>query len=123
MLIASLLVAAPGGSPSYAQEKTFTYPNILPLSGPAALYGTTHKRAMDYAAADVNAEGGVVVGGERYKIVNEFLDNALDVAKAVEVVHKVVAQGNHQCSENPRKVFIAERCHFLLQDGRVCGDY
>jgi branched-chain amino acid transport system substrate-binding protein len=51
-----------------AQDQVFKFGINTPLSGPGAPWGTYHTRGMILAAEKINAEGGFVVAGQRYKV-------------------------------------------------------
>lgn len=51
-----------------AQAKVFKFGINTPLSGPAAPWGTYNTRGMILAAEKINAGGGFVVVGEKYKV-------------------------------------------------------
>ena len=73
-------------------DRTFTFYDITPLSGASASYGIQSKRALDWAVQDTNAQGGLMVGGVRYKLVGTVIDDAYDTTKAVSIAQQVVNQ-------------------------------
>ena len=54
-----------------------------PLSGPAAEYGQDILSGVDMAVKDVNAAGGITVGGKKYTFRLEKLDDRVDPTQAV----------------------------------------
>src|SRR5215831_8039004 len=55
-------------SPAGAAEKTIKYGIATPLSGPAAPWGIPHVRAAEMVFEEVNNQGGIEIGGQKYKI-------------------------------------------------------
>jgi len=78
---------------TYQFDRTFTFPVITALSGSAAAVGTANYRAKILAAEDINAEGGIVVDGIRYKVVIKAYDNVYDSTKTTEIAQQVIMQG------------------------------
>jgi branched-chain amino acid transport system substrate-binding protein len=58
-----------------AEEKTLVIGTTLPLSGPAAGWGLGLSRMNEFFAEDINAKGGLKVGGEVYKVDTIAYDN------------------------------------------------
>jgi branched-chain amino acid transport system substrate-binding protein len=54
-----------------------------PLSGPAAEYGQDILSGMDMAVKEINAGGGITVGGKKYTFKLEKLDDRIDPTQAV----------------------------------------
>lgn len=80
-LAGSLLVAAMTGTmtPAQAQEaKPIVIGSTLPLTGPLQTLGALVREANQQAIADVNAAGGVQVGGAKRRIEYRILDNKSD---------------------------------------------
>lgn len=61
-----------------------------PLGGAAAPTGLGLLRAVELAADDINATGGIKVGGETYTIKLIVYDNKYDVKEAVAAVNKLI---------------------------------
>ncbi len=61
-----------------------------PLSGAAAPTGLGLLRAMELAAEDINATGGIKVGGETYTLKLITYDNKYDAKEAVASVNKLI---------------------------------
>jgi branched-chain amino acid transport system substrate-binding protein len=54
-----------------------------PLSGPAAEYGQDILSGIDMAVKEINAGGGITVGGKKYTFKLEKLDDRIDPTQAV----------------------------------------
>ena len=54
-----------------------------PLSGVAAEYGQDCANGLDMAVNDINAAGGITVGGEKYTLKLVKLDDRIDPTQAV----------------------------------------
>jgi len=61
-----------------------------PLGGPAAPTGLGLLRAVELAAEDINATGGIRVGKETYAIKLIVYDNKYDAKEAVAAVNKLI---------------------------------
>jgi branched-chain amino acid transport system substrate-binding protein len=81
---AALALATPGVTPT-----TITLGGTIPITGPAAAYGSVGKGADAYFKY-VNSKGGVF--GRR--IVYKYEDDEFDVAKTIQLTRKLVEQDN-----------------------------
>jgi len=75
-----------------AEEKTNTLTIGLSasMSGTAAPWGLAFERACTLSAKDINAAGGVTVGGTNYLLEVKTYDHAYDPAKATEIAKRMV---------------------------------
>ena len=74
--------------PSFAQDKPVKLGVMLPLSGPAALAGTSILEGIQFAAEENNANGGVL--GQPVELVIE--DDEGNATKGVTAVRKLIEQ-------------------------------
>lgn len=74
-----------------AEEKTLVIGTTLPLSGPAAGWGLGLSRMNDFFAEDINAKGGLKVGGDVLKVKTIAYDHkgmpSEAAANATKLVH------------------------------------
>lgn len=70
--------------------KTLQIGFIGPLSGAAATYGLTTLRGAEMAASDVNAAGGLIIGGTRYNLKVNAVDDKYTGAAAVSAANKLI---------------------------------
>jgi len=56
------------GAPDVQADKTFKIGVIMPLSGQLSVDGANEANGAKMAAEDINAQGGIKVGGENYKV-------------------------------------------------------
>jgi len=73
-------------------EDTIKYGLASAFSGPAASWGSMMEISVQLAIDDINAAGGVKVGGKSYKLELSKYDHAYDPTKAVTVVRQAVQQ-------------------------------
>ena len=73
---------------SFAQDKPVKLGVMLPLSGPAALAGTSILEGIQFAAEENNAKGGVL--GQQVELVIE--DDEGNATKGVTAVRKLIEQ-------------------------------
>ena len=88
-LVAALAPAALAGSTPGVTATTITIGGTVPITGPAALFGSVGRGAAAYFKY-VNAHGGVY----GRKIAYVYLDDAYDPAKTVQLTRQLVEQ-NH----------------------------
>lgn len=79
-LVAAVFVVSWAGS-SKAEDIVIGFTG--PLSGPAAEYGQDIFNGIDMAVKDINAAGGMTVGGKKYTFKLEKLDDRVDPTQAV----------------------------------------
>ncbi len=99
-LAASMWAAAMvgGTAPAMAQDAApIVIGSTLPLTGPLQTLGALVREANQQAVADINADGGLQVGGVRRRIDYRVLDNKSDPnlvtqqARALALEHRAVA--------------------------------
>ncbi|HOJ51071.1 MAG TPA: ABC transporter substrate-binding protein [Syntrophales bacterium] len=64
-----------------------------PLSGPAAEYGQDILFGVDLAVKEINAAGGITVGGKKYTFRLEKLDDRVDPTQATNNARRFKANG------------------------------
>ena len=74
------------------QVKPLKYGVITPLSGSAAPWGITQKRAVELACTDVNSQGGFSAGGQAYKWEPLVFDSKYDVKEARTAIERLANQ-------------------------------
>jgi len=84
----------PASTTTYKFDRTFQYYAVLPLSGSSASLGINEQRGLNYAISEINAEGGIVVNGSRYKVACQYFDDAFDGTKAVTIAQQIILQNN-----------------------------
>src|ERR1700741_1962993 len=90
LLAAAALVAASSG-PSLAAD-VIKFGISTPLSGPAAPWGIPHKNATELIFDEVNAQGGLDVGGKKYKLEVVAYDHKYVIAEGVATVNRLIAK-------------------------------
>jgi len=73
--------------------ETFVIGGLGPLTGPAASYGTSVKQGMQIAIDEINAAGGVTVGGTTYKFEMNFADDEASTDVAITAYNKLFDDG------------------------------
>lgn len=93
-LIVTLLLVFPVawgiGFQSRAEAKELKIAVITALSGAGAEWGRGIMRGAELAIEEVNAKGGVSIGGEKYKIVTVVYDDKYTAAGGTAAAHKAV---------------------------------
>jgi branched-chain amino acid transport system substrate-binding protein len=62
----------------------------LTSSGPSAAWGITYSRTINAQVEEINKEGGLLVGGKRYRIKVIEYDNKRDPATSMEIAKKLI---------------------------------
>lgn len=75
------------------KEKEFIIGSMGPLTGGAAAYGTSVKNSATIAVDEINANGGVKVGNEVYKLKLLFKDDEALEDKAVTSYNALMDEG------------------------------
>src|SRR5712691_13434049 len=88
LVAAAVLVAASPGSAVAADVIKFGI--STPLSGPAAPWGIPHKQAIELVFDEINAQGGLEVGGKKYKLEVVAYDHKYVIAEGVQTVNRLI---------------------------------
>src|SRR5204862_169002 len=86
----AVLVAASPGLSGAADVIKFGV--STPLSGPAAPWGIPHKNAPELIFDEINAQGGLDVGGKKYKLEVVAYDHKYVIAEGVATVNRLIAK-------------------------------
>jgi branched-chain amino acid transport system substrate-binding protein len=79
-------------TPATAADKVLPIGVLGPLSGGAAAYGLDTSRAAEMKADEINAAGGLKIGGDVYKIKLIVYDHKASAADAATAANKLVSQ-------------------------------
>lgn len=91
-LVISLVAALVGcGAPAPTVEVVKIGINV-PVSGTGAIWGWAVLHPAEIAVDRINAEGGLVLGGQTYIIQIVAYDHAFDPAKSVENIQRMILQ-------------------------------
>src|SRR5215831_6794261 len=90
LLAAAGLVAVEPG-PSRAAD-VIKFGVSTPLSGPAAPWGIPHKNATELIFDEINAQGGLDLGGKKYKLEVVAYDHKYQIAEGVATVNRLIAK-------------------------------
>src|SRR5216684_175344 len=63
-----------------------------PLSGPAAPWGIPHKQATELVFDEINGQGGLEVGGKKYRLEVVAYDHKYVIAEGVATVNRLIAK-------------------------------
>ena len=90
----SPLIAAAAllGALSTAQAQNVKIGVIAPLTGPGAAFGIPMEQGAKLAAADVNARGGITIGGKKHMIEVIAYDDQYKAAEAVAAYSRLVSR-------------------------------
>jgi branched-chain amino acid transport system substrate-binding protein len=86
----SLLALGFPGAPAEAAAKTLLFGVSTSLSGASAPTGRGMLRAMELAADDINAAGGIKAGSDTYTLKLVVYDNKYDTREAVSIANKLI---------------------------------
>src|SRR5262245_11000218 len=90
-LFAALALVAATAAPSRAAD-VIKFGISTPLSGPAAPWGIPHKNATELIFDEINAQGGLDIGGKKYKLEVVAYDHKYVIAEGVATVNRLIAK-------------------------------
>ena len=88
--VASMACLGFGPNPAAAQDKVLKIGVLGVMSGPAASWGLVNRYCAEATANMYNAQGGVEIGGERYKIEVVAIDDRNDPKVSVAGAERLV---------------------------------
>lgn len=83
-----------------AEPKKLLLGHLNSFSGGTSLYGADSKRAITLAVEEINARGGITVGGQRYLIDVIHMDHKNNTAAAVAAYRRLVDSDGIHCIHN-----------------------
>src|SRR5947208_9545680 len=92
MLCAALVITVSGAGQVSAADNVIRFGIATPLSGPAAAWGIPHKQAIELVFDEVNGQGGLEVGGKKYKLEVVAYDHKYVIAEGVATVNRLIAK-------------------------------
>lgn len=87
------LVVGGASAPAVAAD-TITIGAIMGLTGPGATFGTPGKVGGEIVAEEVNAKGGLDVGGKKYQVKVIGYDDQYKAAEAIAAYNRLLNQDN-----------------------------
>jgi len=90
VVVGSLATTSCGPTATVEEEKVFKFAHLDGFSGEAAAWAWMSQTSMEIAVEDIEASGGLVVGGERYKIEIVKYDHAWDPSIAYTLAKKII---------------------------------
>jgi branched-chain amino acid transport system substrate-binding protein len=92
LAVAIVAMAPLSGGQARGEAEFLKYGVVTPLSGSAAPWGITQKRAVELACSDVNSKGGFTAGGKTYKWQPLVFDSKYDVREARTAIERLANQ-------------------------------
>src|SRR5262249_61728585 len=92
MLCAAVASLVIGSGQVHAADNVIKFGIATPLSGPAAAWGIPHKQAIELVFDEVNSQGGLDVGGKKYKSEVVAYDHKYVIAEGVATVNRLIAK-------------------------------
>src|SRR5437667_10733907 len=90
MLCAAIAITASGPGQVSAADNVIKFGISTPLSGPAAAWGIPHKQAIELVFDEINAKGGLEVGGKKYQLEVVAYDHKYVIAEGVQTVNRLI---------------------------------
>lgn len=84
--------ASPGAGSPAAGGPTFKVGVVTSLSGDDVFGGNLTKRGYDFWAETVNAQGGILVGGQRYRVEMFYADDQSQPATGADGAERLITQ-------------------------------
>ena len=128
LAVAGLVAVGPG---SARAADVIKFGVSTPLSGPAAPWGIPHKQATELIFDEINAQGGLEVGGKKYKLEAVAYDHKYVIADQERVLHgagrnleslddeRNDKQARHQHGRHPENQSYEEKTHPAEGEG-IC---
>lgn len=91
VLTAVMLMTAMSMAAGAEKTDTLTIGVIGPMTGSVAVYGTHVSKGVELAVAEINANGGLVVGDTTYTIVTETKDDQCDSTETLNAFNSLIA--------------------------------
>src|SRR2546428_4871348 len=88
-LVAAALLSAVGTGPAGAAD-VIKFGISTPLSGPAAPWGIPHKQATELVFDEINSQGGLEVGGKKYRLEVVTYDHKYVLAEGRATVNLLI---------------------------------
>lgn len=101
ILMAGLLALGLFSPTAYAKKDTVMIGFTGPLSGPAAQYGRDCVNGLEMGIQDVNAAGGIKVGGKTYELALKTYDDHIDPTAAVNNARRLRSRDGARFVFNP----------------------
>ena len=98
LAVAGLVAAGPG---SAGAADVIKFGVSTPLSGPAAPWGIPHKQATELIFDEINSQGGLEVGGKKYKLEVVAYDHKYVIAEGVATVNRLIAKDGVKFISDP----------------------
>src|SRR5438105_11492866 len=89
LTVAGLVAVGPGITRA---QDVIKFGVSTPLSGPAAPWGIPHKNATELIFDEINGQGGLDVGGKKYKLEVVAYDHKYVIAEGVATVNRLIAK-------------------------------
>lgn len=83
-----------GGGDAGKVPDTIVIGATLPLTGSESKTGGRYKQGYDLAVDEINAAGGIDLGGKKVKVELKLLDDTSDQAKAVNLAQRLITSDN-----------------------------
>lgn len=107
--------------PAHAQERTIKIYGMGAKSGVVRIFGIQSEAAMQAAADQINAAGGVTLGdGAKAKIVIDYLDDRCSAEEGINVLRRIASQPDAIVAVGPTCSNVAEPVFGILQ--KKAGD-
>src|ERR671936_1838724 len=92
VLCALLVLVISGPGQVKAADNVIKFGVSTPLSGPAAAWGIPHKQAIELVFDEINSQGGLEVGGKKYKLEVVAYDQKYVIAEGVATVNRLISK-------------------------------
>lgn len=90
--ITTLLSTALASAPAWAQQDLITFGAALSLTGKTATEGRLVKAGYDLYVDQINARGGIKVGGKSYKVAIKYYDDQSDANTSAKLYERLITQ-------------------------------
>ena len=89
---AAILVLSLGGIPSHGADDQIVLGAAVSLTGEYAQNGASTRNGYELAVRAINDNGGVEIGGKRYRIVVRYYDDESTPARVTDLAERLIKQ-------------------------------
>jgi branched-chain amino acid transport system substrate-binding protein len=90
--LAGVALAVLAGAPAWAQTNTITFGSAVQLTGKDANTGRYYRDGYQLAIDKINEKGGITVGGKKYALKLDLLDNQSDTNLDVQLYTRLITR-------------------------------
>lgn len=88
----AMIMAVSGAERLFASDGRIILGTTVPMSGRYAKGGTDTKNGYELAIRQVNKQGGITIGGKRYRLAARYYDDESNPMRAQELIERLISE-------------------------------